>query len=243
MKKRKLKIPVKSIIIILLSFAALYLSLRSLSGLLWSSEYFNIRVIRTNNKNIDLLFLLGKNIFSLNLNKEAQNILAMYPNYHKIRLIRRLPNALSVVVSERKALAYLRLYRYFAVDGEGVLFNLDNNPLNPNLPIIMGLQAKILGAQAGRSYSHVKELLFCLDLIKEFTATRGLKRYTIKKIDAARPENLSFYMLENMEIKIGQADIERKIQLLNSILAHLGSEALKVKYIDLRFKEPVIKYK
>jgi len=243
MKKRKLKIPVKTIIIILFSLAAIYFSLRSLSGLLWRSEYFNIRVIRTNNKNIDTSYLLGNNIFALNLNKEAQKILAMYPDCHKIRLIRYLPNAISVVVSVRKAIAYVRLYRYFAVDGEAVLFNLDNNPLNPNLPIIMGLQTKLVGVKAGRNYSHVKELVLCVDLIKKIASLEGLKGHIIKKIDVSAPENLSFYILENIEIRIGQTNIDHRLQLLNSILAQLKSGAAKLKYIDLRFKEPAIKYK
>lgn len=244
MKKRKLKIPFRIIIFILILLSAIYLFFRFLSGFLGTSEYFNIKTIRTNDKNIDLSYLLGRNIFSLNLDREAQKILAMYPDYHKISLIRHLPNCISADFKKREAAAYVRLYRYFAVDQEGVLFNLEHSDiLNPNLPIIVGLETKIFGPKSGSKYYGVKELALSLDLIREIKDIGGLENYGIKKIDASNLANFSFYIQANIEIKIGQSNINHKLRLLNSIITQLGEGLTKIKYIDLRFKEPVIKYK
>lgn len=244
MKKRRLKIPVSTIIIILILLSAIYIFLKFLSGFLWTSEYFNIKTVKVNEKDIDLSFLLGKNIFALDLKKEAKEISTMYPNYYKVRLVRQLPNGISVKLEKRKPLAYLRLYRYFAIDEEAVLFNLDSdNALNPNLPIILGLETKIFGPKGGKRYCDIKELALCLDLIREIKGIRGLKDYKIKKIDVSFFPNFSFYILENIEIKIGTSNINHKLRLLNSILTNPRQDLSRIQYIDLRFKEPVIKYK
>lgn len=243
MKKRESKIGIR-ITFFLIVLSAIYLSFKLLSNFLWTAEYFNIKTIIVNDKNIDLSHLLGKNIFSINLNGEAQKILFTYPNYNKISVVRYLPNCIKVGLKKREAIAYIRLYRYFAVDSEAVLFNLDNNePMNPNLPVISGLETKIFAPKSGKEYYGIKELALSLDLIKEIKAIRGLKEYRIKKIDASTAARLSFYILENIEIKTGESDISHKLRLLNSILTQLGSDLNRIKYIDLRFKEPVIKYK
>jgi cell division septal protein FtsQ len=244
MKKRRLKIPVRTIAVIIIWLIVIYIFFRFLSGLLWSTEYFKIKNVRINDKDIDLSFLLGKNIFAVDLDKEAHRISATHPNYQKITLGRHLPNCITVELKKREPVAYVRLYRYFVVDEEGVLFNLDNNViLDPNLPIISGLGTKIFGPKSGRKYYEVKELALSLDLIKEIGSIRGLKKIGIKKIDVSSLASLSFYIPDNIEIKIGESNINHKLRLLNSIFSQSGMNLTKVKYIDLRFKEPVIKYK
>ncbi len=115
--------------------------------------------------------------------------------------------------------------------------------MNQNLPLIIGLESKIFGAKSGTGYAQVKELEVSLTLIQEASLIRGLKGYQIKRIDASSLANLAFYILENIEIKIGPNDIGNKLSLLNSVLAQIKGDLNRIRYIDLRFKEPVIKYK
>jgi len=246
MKKRKIKVPFKTIAIILLFLVTLFLFFRSLSAFLWNSDYFNIKSVVLNAADIkaDLSYLKGRNIFALDLRSEAGKILSMYPGYHKISLVKQLPNRIKVDLLKRKPVAYVRLYRFFAVDEEAVLFDLDSEAArDPDLPVIVGLQTRIFGPKSGKSYDDISELALCLNLIRRVEGLGGLRGYKVKSIDVSRPEDFSFYISENIEVKIGQSNTGRKLRLLNSIIGHLGRDLVKVKYIDLRFKEPVIKYK
>ena len=49
--------------------------------------------------------------------------------------------------------------------------------------------------------------------------------------------------LYNLNVILGREDFKEKIEVLNSLLRQLGPELKEVSYIDLRFKDPVIKKK
>lgn len=242
MKKTRLKIPFKAIAFILALSAAIYFFTLA-SNRMFASDYFKIKHVMANDKNIDLSFLLGRNIFSVNLRQEAGGILAMNPAYHKINLVRRLPDSIIIELKKREPLAIVRFYRFFCVDSDAVLFNPENNSLPQGLPVIYGLETKISGPKAGNSYRDSEELVSCLDLIRAARGIRGLKGYSIKKISVTSPESLSLYILENIEIKVGAGNIPHKLRLLSSLLVGQRRDLGRIKYIDLRFKEPVVKYK
>jgi hypothetical protein len=158
-----------------------------------------------------------------------------------IRLIRYLPNCILADFKRRKAVAYVKLYRNFLVDDEGVLFRPERGDPNPVLPVILGLETKIFGPKQGER-PNIGELKLALDLIKERDKIKELRDYKIKEIDASSAMSLSFTVLENTEVKIGQ-DIKEKLRIFSSLLPHIRSDFNRIRYIDLRFKEPVIKYK
>lgn len=241
MKKRKIKLPFKTIIIVAISLATLYLSIRYLFQFLLTSDYFAIKKIAINNKDVDLSYLKGRNTFSIDLKKLSYNLNARYPDYRAIRVSRYLPDCIVADFVKRKTVAYIRLYRYFAVDREGVLFNPENNYLNQEIPIILGLETKIFGPKPGQKLD-VKEMWLALDLIKRFNGTEALRDYKIKTINVSSLFDLSFSIPENVEVKIGQ-DLNEKLIIFISLLPHIHSELSRIRYIDLRFKEPVIKYK
>ncbi len=238
MKRKKIKFPFKIIIITVLVLTALYFSIHRLSHLLLVSEYFNIKEVITNNEDVDLSYLKGSNIFSVNFKKVSRKLNSSYPEYRMITLLRNLPNCIIVDFKKRVPLAYVKLYRFFAVDEEAVLFNTDE--IRADLPIIFGLQTKIFGPKSGQKHQ-VKELNLALDLIKTMSKTKPLQEYKIDKISAYRSKNLSFFILDNLEVKIGE-DIKDKLKIFSSLLPHIASELHRIRYIDLRFKEPVIKY-
>jgi hypothetical protein len=128
-----------------------------------------------------------------------------------------------------------------------------------DLPIIMGLETKIFGPKPGTRYN-VKELALVLNIIKEVNKNKVLKHYKIKKIDVASPVNTSIFISHPqvmidyskgrqkiipqgaVEVKIGQEEIKDKVAILAGLINQEKSELDNIKYIDLRFKEPVIKF-
>jgi len=242
MKKKKLDLLIDIAVVCVILAIGAYLALRSVSGFLKSREYFKIKYVKCNDASIDLNYLRGENIFFLDLKEEIRNLRAAYPEYQSIKITKYMPSAILVQCEKRKAVASVRLYRYFLVGEDAVLFNGDTQGIDAGLPVIVGLETKIFGPRPGIRYN-IKELNLALDVIREVNSIPALQNCKISRIDASKAENLFFYIFNNIEIRIGEADIAGKIKLLPSVLLHVGENLIKLKYIDLRFKEPVIKYR
>jgi len=241
MRKPKFNFPIKLIIIILIIFLGALFTVRNLLKLFKTSDYFKIKdiIIFSEENIVDLSYLKGENIFTVDLQKEAGYLMEQYPIYRKISLVRILPNRISINFIKRKPVAIIKLYRYFYVNEEAILFDMPEELENQDLPLILGLETKIFGPKIGRRYN-IKELTIALNIIKELNLNRALKDYKIKRIDVANLSNASFTIKE-LEIKLDAYNIKDKFNILAGLLNQLKNDLNNIKYIDLRFKEPVIK--
>lgn len=203
-----------------------------------------------NDNSIDLSYLRGRNLFTVDLNQQEQFLSQIYPGYKKIRIVRVLPDRLFADFLRRKPIAYVKLYRNFSVDEEGVLFFLKETDEQLGLPEISGLEARIFGAKSGRKYN-VKDLNLAVTIIKLTRNNKILKNFKISKINVSNPANPVFNILvgsstteavKSIEIKLGQDYILDKINILGSLFAQISNDLGNIEYIDLRFKEPVIKF-
>lgn len=256
---RPLLIKISAIALIIL--LALYFSMGYICRILNSSDYFKVKdIIARDTDKVDISYLKGRNIFSLDLKKESLFISESFPDYYRINLIRVLPDRIFVDFVKRKAVAILKLYKYFAIDQEMVLFKPSASELDSGLPVITGLETKIFGPKPGRKYS-LKEIGLALNIIRGAKESRILKDYKIKKIDVSEPANASIIMtftpplpkatprgMANLpegllEVKFGEDNIKDKLAILAGVVFQERLGLDKVKYIDLRFKEPVIKFK
>lgn len=248
--------PSKSLIGCGIIFIALALVMGYIWGFLHTYEYFKITEIMGRNGSLqEFSYLKEKNIFGLDLRREAKRILEFYPECSKINLVRVLPNRIFVHFIKRKTLALVKLYKDFNVDEEGVFFYASGEPQEQVLPNIVGLKRNIFGAKPGRRY--IKELAPALNIIREFGKNKSLGNYRIRKIDLANPTNISVFVYspfdysmaktsvekEAFEVKLGEDKIKEKISLLAGIITAEKKNISNIKYIDLRFKEPVIKFK
>lgn len=206
-------------------------------------DYFKIKdIIMAQGIKADLAFLKGRNIFSLDLNKEAEGLSRLHPSYKKVRLIRVLPNRLFINFISRRPVARVRLYRYFCVDEEQVLFNIPDVSAEQELPVITGLENKISNPKPGVKYN-LKELTVALNIARE---ARGfLRGYKVKSIDVASLPAASFIIFLPqelfLEVKTGPDNLRGKINVLANLIAQAKKDFQGIEYIDLRFKEPVIK--
>lgn len=245
MRRRKIVLLIKLIIPILIIFLGALFIITALTRFLKTSDYFAIKdIIAGDEITVDLSYLKGQNIFTVDLRKESRYLSVHYPVYSNVRLVRILPNRIFVNFIERKAVALVKLYRYFAVDEEGLLFDNAQQLQDGNLPLIYGLETKIFGPKSGTTYN-IKELTFALHLINTFNSNRILRNYKIKNINVANPRCVLLFMglgqNRELEIRLGEGDISKSMGILADIVNQGGSDLPNTKYIDLRFKEPVIK--
>jgi cell division septal protein FtsQ len=232
--KNKIKIlPIKILILFILLSAIIFILFKFIS----TSEYFRIQYIITSEKDIRLDYLKGKSIFGINLKLVFERLIVDYPQYRIIRIGIQPPNCILVRAEKRRPIAYVRLYRDFAIDSEGVLFNV--NEFNPDLPIVLGLENKLGYVKSGYK-PKLRELQLVIKLIEEFNKIEKFKNFKIRNIKVESSFCLSFF-IDNIEIKIDER-IPEGLNLLLVVLSQLKDELDKVSYIDLRFKEPLVKY-
>jgi len=230
-----------SIIIVFLLIA--FFGLKHLERALKNLDCFKIeKIIVTQGNPEEFAYLKGQNIFTIDLKREAGYIQEAYPNYKQIRLIRLLPNRLSVDFIKRKPVAFIKLYRYFYVDKDQVVFNAPVEETLVELPVILGLETKIFGPKSGRKYN-IRELALAINIIQELNNNGILRGYKIKTVDVNNAFSASFILPNGLEVKTGQDEIKARIKLLSILLTNIKNDLNYIKYIDLRFKEPVVKFK
>ncbi len=256
MKKRKFKLPIKTILIL----AIILLVFSFVIGYIWevltTSDFFAVKQVIVRGSDVSFDYLKGKNIFSLDLKSCSWKALLSCPDCRKIRFARVLPNCVLIDFVKRKPLALVKFYKNFAVDEQGILF-YPNTVEVADLPVIYGLETKIFGPKPGVSYK-LRELNIALNIIKEFKNNKSFQGFTLKRIDVANTESAGFFILVpkqainytksspqvewvGFEVRIGEGNIREKMMVLGGLVIQAAKEWANIKYIDLRFKEPVIK--
>lgn len=257
-KARVRNIP-KKIIIIFVFIILFVASIIYLKDSLRSLDYFRVKdVVVDSEGRGDFSYLEGRNIFDIDITGEADYISQAYPGYKRIKLIRVLPNRIFIDFIKRKPLAILKLYRLFSIDDELVLFETGNEAGMTELPLIIGLETKIFGPKAGTRYN-IKELNVAMEILKSIQTNRTLKDYGIKKIEVHNANYFTcfigvpwaFYGNSQkqpaqgsyvLQIKFNREAIQDKIDILAGLCSQIKNDLSRVSYIDLRFKEPVIKF-
>jgi hypothetical protein len=223
---------------------------------LMTSDYFKVKeVIATEGNSSPFSYLKGRNIFTIDLEREARSISDAYPDFRRVDVVRNLPDRIIVAFDRRLPVAQIKLYKPLLIDDDGMLVSATGSPQESQLPVIYGLETKIFGPKPGRRYSSA-ELNLAIGMIKELKANKFLKNYRIKKIDVASLVNASFTVVqadqvlsmasdkpaEGIEVKIGPDNIRNKIMIFAGIIIQTRADSALIKYVDLRFKEPVIKF-
>lgn len=240
------------IFLIFLIFCVFLISKIFIKKFLLIFPYFKIEEIEFKDKILDLNYLKGISIFSINLKSLSKELSFKYPEFKEIILNFQFPSKLNVEIKEHMPIAKLILNpvrntnfisqqnkisngvnKEFFVDEEGRI--LTGNRVS-DIPEIIGLQNKIIGIKIYKKYN-IPELLLSLDLIK-----RG-SHYEIKKIYANKKEEITILLNNGLRVKIGDRDYPERLETLSLILREFQDKIKDIDYVDLRFKDPIVKYK
>jgi cell division septal protein FtsQ len=224
----------------------------SLNSFLFASEYFNVNEIEVIDKDPDKLdYPLARidddaNIFRIDLALISERIEREYYDIQKAIVKRVLPNKLVIEVLRRRPIAQIQVgqHRYakknsqfFTVNKEAYILSDIGKRKRRGLPVIMGTGLGASEIEVGRSYPKTN-LICALDFLSEIEKTGFLKRYKVSRINVDQPRSMSFF-INNLEVKIGNRNIQQKIENLIGILESKDIDYSKDYYIDLRFKDIV----
>lgn len=235
-----IKLPIKQIfhfIFILALLCAFYIFFKN-------SSYFNLtdikiidsqRVSELNEKAFFKLYK-GRNIFDVDVKFISDRIKNDFPVIKEAHVTRVLPNRLEIEIIPRVAAALVKSNGHFPVDRSGVV--LPSRMESEDLPVITGLSYLFL-PRAGEKLNNpqLESAFLLLDALRKNNIMRD---YKVTAIDASNHKNLSFYLANSIEVKIGDEGFPEKLKMLKMALARKDLDKDSIKYIDLRFRDIVI---
>ncbi len=208
---------------------------------------------------VSLSQIKGQNIFIINSADIEKKIKEKYLCVRDIKLLKKLPDRIQIIVSGRAPVAALISLgleetsqsaildiRFMAtastipinstqllVDSEGVIYSQTSE--NSNIPKIYFWASNLkLGKKLEDNI--IKKSLTILDKLKEFRVTvKDAKIISQKNLVVETKENLvlGFLLTGNIDIQLAS---------LQLILEEAKIKDVKMESIDLRFEKPVVKY-
>ncbi|MEI8176464.1 MAG: cell division protein FtsQ/DivIB [Candidatus Omnitrophota bacterium] len=256
MAKRAKKPPIPEALRVrnLLPIAALvgaaFIVYGGLSGFIARSEYFrvskvDIAIIGTTplgDKAVAELLSVhrGQRIFDIDLVHTRAYILANYPEVRTLLINRLLPDKLLLSIRPRRPIAQVNIVSgFFLIDSEGVVMPEGHFLVRDGLPIINGIDPRVIASSAGKQCPSpgLKKALRLLEVIGELRFAQG---HELHMIDVADEKNLSLYIEGGVEIKIGGENFRERMVMLIRTLEAGRLDKNQIRYVDLRFGNVVI---
>ncbi|PIP67983.1 MAG: hypothetical protein CO035_03035 [Candidatus Omnitrophica bacterium CG_4_9_14_0_2_um_filter_42_8] len=185
--------------------------------------------------------VMGTNVFLVDLKSFKERIAEAHPELRDIVVRRVLPNRLIVKAKQRAPVAQIYGDRSYFIDKDGIVLPYARDFASEEvIPVIIGVR----GSLSREGFAQKEKIDKALFLIEAASANQKLSGYKIKKIDITDSRNISFFFnaadAENLEIKIGEGEFTRRLEVLSTVLEQLGGDIQRVKYIDLRFEDPIV---
>ncbi len=216
---------------------------------LHKSEYFRLRSVEVRDAIIDkalaasiasdlLQAYKGRNIFEIDITKVAERLKASHPDAKRLAVRRVMPDRLLVSFNLRKPVAIVSNAKSYPIDGDFyVMPNVDTRYLR-ELVVITGIKIRPGEAKDGRVESN--NLRAAVNLLKEIKRHRFLAEYGVTRIEAGDFKEMSFYLKNGIEVKIGYENLASRLALLAKTLKDPRLAMERIKYIDVRFENVVI---
>jgi len=200
-----------------------------------------------------ILFFGTKNIFLVNSNKIRENILKKFPQIEEVEIKRGLPDALRLVVIERKEIGiFCRDINCFLLDHEGVIFEpvltespllkFQNQALVEEHPFFFTFRSALVNEELDLGKKVIDKGI--MNSISEIgSKLREDLKILIKEVSIVSEENIDVKTSDGWEIYFNpEKDLNWQITELTAILENrIPPEKRKnLKYIDLRFDKVYI---
>ena len=184
--------------------------------------------------------LIGRNMWAVDLRQLADQLKAQRPHLKRVRVIRRLPDTLVIEVLARVPVAQVQLSAgtWHAVDREGVVLpSLGRAPAS-HLAVLKGLKPERI--KAGRAPAE-EGLRKAARVVESLQRTPALIGHRLTSLDLGEAEEMTVVLDETFEVRFGREDqLPKQLARLRPALSLLHDRSIDVRYIDVRFEEPVV---
>ncbi|MGH7321509.1 MAG: cell division protein FtsQ/DivIB [Candidatus Rokuibacteriota bacterium] len=180
----------------------------------------------------------GTNLFAVDPETVEDRVEAL-AGVKSVRVVRRLPDRLAVVLHERDPYALVNAPgadALYWIDPAGHLVGREPHPGAPPLPILSGVE--LPGSQADTPVSD--RLRVGLALLRAIQRTGDRAAGRISEIDLDQPEGPILYTVDGVAVRVGQGAWAERLARLEGVLGDLEERGERVEWIDLRFRDQVV---
>lgn len=184
--------------------------------------------------------LLGNNLWALDIQALARTLHRQQPWLKTVRVVRELPSAIRIQAIERIPLAQVKLSQWYPVDREGFILPGAGEEPSPTLIRILGFDRDRGGLNVG-ALNTDDRLTTALRVVQSLRRTAGPMSRRLTAVDVTNPQQIRLTLDGDTEVRCGaETDLGVQLERLRATLKIIAKQPMAVRYIDVRFKEPVI---
>jgi cell division septal protein FtsQ len=190
--------------------------------------------------------LIGANLWDLDIRALADDLKKQQPWLKEIRVVRQLPNAIRIEPIPRVPIAQVRIDlsaqagRWYPVDRDGFILPESNADPADRLIRLVGFERTGGALRAGRENTD-ERLKLALRVLEALRRAPSLIPRRLTEINVGNPQQIRFLIDGETEVRCGsEAELGAQLERLQAALKAVAKQPLDVRYIDVRFQEPVI---
>lgn len=172
----------------------------------------------------------GENILLADLDRGAAQI-REHPWIRQVRIRRTFPQALTIEVLERDAVALVDLGHLYLVDGEGELFKraMAGDPMD--LPVITGLSREAWSERPMEARERIEDVLRVLETYAQSSVSR---REPLAGVHWDRLEGYTLFLGDRgPAVRLGSEELARKLTRLERVLAFAAERGERLEWVGL----------
>ncbi len=187
----------------------------------------------------DLLALEGQSLVGLDVQEFYDELIDRYPQISDLKVYKQFPDRIRVTGVARKASAQTGYKnKFLTFDADGIVLGPASGR-RADLPLVKGLQGLPESVAPGVKLEH-NSLISALEVLNVLSANPSLKDFRIMDVDAGNLSKIVVNFNKGPDVIVDWTELAQKSQMLTVVLSQIQLDFEKVRYIDLRFKEPVI---
>lgn len=185
--------------------------------------------------------LIGQNIFDVDLYAVQRRLQVEYPQIDQLRIYRQFPNRIYVDAIRRDPFAVILFqHQQVLLDKDAVVLSLTVPP-NHKFPLITGLTFE-QNAVVGKLLRH-RDLALALNIITSIRENAHLTSMPVVSLDLKNLSEIQGVLANQLRVILSADKVQQKIVMLGIVMSEGQIKAEEIKYIDLRFREPIISKK
>ncbi len=203
--------------------------------------------------------LVGSNLWQVDLRGLAEQLHSQQPWLKQVRVVRQLPNTLWIQPVERVPVAQVQASQWHPVDEEGVMLP-DASPEPIDGLIRLAGVGPLTPTTRDRQGETEEPLRLALRVVRLLQRSPVLVSRRLLEVNVADPQQIRFIidlslssssrvgvlagaedMAGRAEVRCGsEAELETNLARLRAALRTLRQGAVPIRYVDVRFPEPVV---
>ena len=184
--------------------------------------------------------LIGKSLWDIDLRDIAEELKSQQPWLKEVRVIRQLPSVIRIEMIPRVAIAQVRLAQWYPVDAGGFIVPKPSIVPIEGLTRLVGFERASPPLKVG-ALNTEERLTTALRTLKALRRAPALSSHRLTEINVLDLQQLRFVIDEGMEVRCGtEEELGDQLERLRAALHVIAKRQMAVRYIDVRFKEPVV---